>query len=139
MPSSKKRKSPSTKDEDYQEFIKRARSLLECENDESSQSLLAHLKCLHPGLLYADNSTLLLTSHLLAMGDSPLFTLNKPSDEDAAAKEEAVKEADKESDENGSRIGKLVSNNTIAHHVQKGFNKHLFTPFLDAKVSFIRL
>ena len=117
MPSSKKRKSPSKNDEEYQELIKRARSLLECENDESSQSLLAHLKCLHPGLLYADNSTLLLTSHLLAMGDSPLFTLNKPSDEDAAAKE-VVKEADKESDENGSRIGKLVSNNTISHHVQ---------------------
>ena len=138
MPSSKKRKSPSKNDEEYQELIKRARSLLECENDESSQSLLAHLKCLHPGLLYADNSTLLLTSHLLAMGDSPLFTLNKPSDEDAAAKE-VVKEADKESDENGSRIGKLVSNNTISHHVQNGFSKHLFTPFLDAKVSFIRL
>ena len=126
----RKRNQQSKNEEDYQRLIKRARSMFSCENEETSQLLMSQLRCLHPGLLYADNSQLLLTSHVLAMGECPMYVL-KPREEE--------QEVDKEGGENGSRLGKLVPNKPVSEHVQNGFSKHLFTPFLDDKVSFIQL
>ena len=118
-----KRKALTKNEEEFQLLIKKARKRFNCEENGETSQILSHLKSCHPGLLYADNSQLLLMSHILSMGHSPVFMLNMP--------EEA---ADKEEEAGGVRLGKLIPNSTVS---DDRFNKDSFTPFLDEKVSFI--
>ena len=118
-----KRKALTKNEEEFQLLIKKARKRLNCEENGETSQILSRLKSCHPGLLYADNSQLLLMSHVLSMGHSPPFLLNMPDELEAA--EEA----------GGVRLGKLIPNSTGLS--DERFNKDSFTPFLDEKVSFI--
>lgn len=121
-----KRKALSKNEEEFQLLIKKARKRFNCDENGETNQILSHLKSCHPGLLYADNSQLMLTSHVLSMGHSPMFILNMPDESEAADKEEEAV--------GGPRLGKLILNSKVSDH---RFNKDSFTPFLDEKVSFI--
>ena len=120
-----KRKALTKNEEEFQLLIKKARKMFNIDENGETSQILSRLKSCHPGLLYADNSQLLLTSHVLSMGHSPMFILNMPDESETA---------DKEEEAGGPRLGKLILNSKVS---DQRFNKDSFTPFLDEKVSFI--
>ena len=69
-----KRKALTKNEEEFQLLIKKGRKRFNIDENGETSQILSRLKSCHPGLLYADNSQLLLTSHVLSMGHSPMLS-----------------------------------------------------------------